>query len=262
MMAVKGQETTRTYQEALDQRIVKEGDYFLVQYPDGRNKLFRLVKRNKGYVLWGPPTDGTITLIGKEGYDNLFTLVDALVEKEYPSEGVFEEVHACGLSEKEYEYDSYEEWRKTFKKLNIISKHPDDVNLDYVLASRGFSDDDDSSPCFWIFAVYGGRLHRTILLDSLHGVYSTTYAVRPEATPKSTLLLETKGCDGSKENPWICLGSQERMKEDTSKNSTTGESMESMSKSELMSIIQEGRELIQKESEWLAKLEKYAENLK
>ena len=261
MLTVKWKKTI-IYQEALEQRIVKEGDYFLVQYPDGRNKLFRLVKRNKGYVLWGPPTDGTITLIGKEGYDNLFTLADALVEKEYFSEGVFEEVHACGLSEKEYEVHSYREFQKIFDEAEKLYEHPDDVNMIYFLASRCvdiYSGDAD----FYVFFVNSCGVNYGWLYNSYGNADDPTNAVRPEATPKSTLLLETKGCDGSKEKPWICLNSQEEIQEENaSSEEVTRKVMESVRKSELMNIIQEGRKLIQKESEWLAKLEKYAENLK
>ena len=87
--------------------------------------------------------------------------------------------------------------------------------------------------------------------------------MRPEATPKSTLLLKLARCNGSKEKPWICLNSQEDVQEvNTSNDDTAGEDMADMSKAELVYLIQEGQELIQKQCAWLTKLEKYAQNLK
>lgn len=155
--------------------------------------------------MWGPPTEGKITLKEKEGYDNLFTLADALVEKEYSSEGVFEEVHACGLSEKEYGVHSYREFQKIFVEERKLYEHPDDVNMIYFLASRCVLIG-SSGAYFYVFRVYSDLVDAYYLYGSNGYADSATRAVRPEATPKSTLLLETEGCDGSKEKPWICVG--------------------------------------------------------
>jgi len=48
----------------------------------------------------------------------------------------------------------------------------------------------------------------------------------------------------------------------TQNDCTVGEVIAEVSKSELMQLIQEGYALIQKEREWIAKLEEYAQKLR
>lgn len=245
------------YQVALNQGIVKEGNYFLFPYPNGNNCLFRLVKREEMYVMWGPPTEGKITLKGKKGYDNFFALANAQVKKEYSFSEIFEEVHACGLHEKNYVVHYCEELQKIFDEAEKLYGHPDDANMIYFLASR-FVNINTSYTYFNVFRVDNGYVRANLLYRSGGGSNSPTYAVRPEAIPKSTLLLETEGCDGSKEHPWICLGSKEGMQDIQSKTQETAilsSSVVGQSKAELMRLIQD-------EEEWIAKLKKYAENLK
>ena len=251
---------TMTYQKALAGGVVKKGDYFSVQYPDGRNVLFRLVKREGRYVMWGMTTTKQIYLEGKEGYDNFLTWADAKVREEYSSEDTFEEVHALGLSKKDYEIHSQKEFRRILDEAEKMCGSPEDVDMYYVLASRCVYLK-SSYAYFGVLVVDGGYVLGNWLYNSYGDTNSPSLAVRPEVTPKSTLLLKLAGCNGSRENPWICLNRQEDVQEvNTSNDDTEGEDMADMSKAELVHLIQEGQELIQKQCAWLAKLEKYAQN--
>ena len=253
---------TMTYQKAFAGGVVKKGDYFSVQYPDGRNVLFRLVKREGKYVMWGMTTTKQIYLEGKKGYDNFLTWADAKVREEYSSEDTFEEVHALGLSDKDYEIHSQEEFRRILDEAEKMCGSPEDANMYYALASRCVNVASIYA-YFGVLRVYSGDVGAYSLYYSNGYSYSYPFAVRPEATPKSTLLLKLARCNGSKEKPWICLNSQEDVQEvNTSNDDTAGEDMADMSKAELVYLIQEGQELIQKQCAWLTKLEKYAQNLK
>ena len=246
---------TMTYQKALAGGVVKKGDYFSVQYPDGRNVLFRLVKREGKYVMWGMTTTEQIYLEGKKGYDNFLTWADAKVREEYSSEDTFEEVHALGLSDKDYEIHSQEEFRRILDEAEEMCGSSEDTNMYYALASRcvGIY---GSYAWFYVFLVLSGDVNAYDLYNSYGSTGSGTFAVRSEATPKSTLLLKRAGCNGSKEKPWICLNSQEDVQEvNTSNDDTAGEDMADMSKAELLRLIQGVREQLEK-------LEKYAQNLK
>ena len=246
---------TMTYQEALDGGVIQEGHYFLVKYPDGRRVLFRLVKREGRYVMWGMTTTKQIYLEGKEGYDNFLTWADAKVREEYSSEDTFEEVHALGLSKKDYEIHSQKEFRRILDEAEKMCGSPEDVDMYYVLASRCVAIN-SSYAWFNVFCVYGGRVDAYNLYISYGSSSSPSLAVRPEVTPKSTLLLKLAGCNGSRENPWICLNRQEDVQEvNTSNDDTEGEDMADMSKAELLRLIQGVREQLEK-------LEKYAQNLK
>ncbi len=246
---------TMTYQKALAGGVVKKGDYFSVQYPDGRNVLFRLVKREGRYVMWGMTTTEQIYLEGKKGYDNFLTWADAKVREEYSSEDTFEEVHALGLSDKDYEIHSQEEFRRILDEAEEMCGSPEDANMCYALASRCVYLS-SSHAGFRVFYVLGGYMGYDWLCNSYGSTSSSSRAVRPEATPKSTLLLKRVGCNGSKEKPWICLNSQEDVQEvNTSNDDTAGEDMADMSKAELLRLIQGVREQLEK-------LEKYAQNLK
>ncbi len=194
---------TMTYQKALDRGIVKEGDYFSVKYPSGKKALFRLVKREERYVLWGPPTEGKILLKGKEGYESFLALADAKVREEYFSERVFEEVHALGLSERNYKVHSHEEFCRILDKARRMCKNPEDANMYYFLALRCVAVYSNIT-YLRVLRVRSGRVYSGILYRSGGYVGSYGYAVRPEATLKPDLRISMKG-DGSKENPWIFL---------------------------------------------------------
>ncbi len=247
-----------TYQKAFDEGTIRKGHYFLVRYPNGKEALFRLVKREKGYVMCGPPTEGKISLKGKEGYDNFFDLANEQVKKEYSSKGVFKEIHALGGPKKDYEVHSTQEYRKVRDEIQEYLKDLGNIDENYFLASRCVSLN-SSGALFDVFFVIGGYVHSSWWYYS-HGLTSSpTHAVRPEATPESTLLLKTTGCDGSEEKPWICIGSEEekstRGEEEAVSDCTTGKGKASVSKDELMCLIQEGEAWIAKLKEYVSKLE-------
>ncbi len=245
-------ENTVTYQEALAKEIIQEGHYFLVRYPNGKEALFRLVKREKGYVMCGPSTKGRISLKGKEGYNNFFALADAKAREEYSQKGVFKEVHALGGPKKDYKVYSNQEYYEVVEEIEEYIKYLDNTNKSYFLASRCV-DLDSTYAWFHVFIVSSGGVYANNLYGSNGNTNSPSFAVRPEATPESTLLLKTTGCDGSEEKPWICIGSEEENPtrgEEVVSDCTTNKGKESVSKDELMCLIQEGEA-------WIAKLKEY-----
>ena len=101
-----------------------------------------------------------------------------------------------------------------------------------------------------------GYVDAAALYYSYGDAASSSKAVRPEAIPKSTLRLNMEGRDGSKENPWICVSDQEVVQEEVTENpSIADESLTSISKDGLASVIQEAENL-------LTRLKKYANELK
>ena len=156
--------------------------------------------------MWGPPTDKKVLFDGREGYDNLFDLADAAVRKEYSFPEIFADVHACSLPERDYGVLSYDELRRILDDTTKIYGHPDDKEMIYALASRCVVLD-GSYANFRMFSVGSGSLSSNYLYNSCNDAYSFIYAVRPEAIPKATMCLNMEGRDGSKENPWLCIGS-------------------------------------------------------
>lgn len=251
---------TNTFKKALDQGVIKGGDHFLVKYPDGMEALFRLLKTEKGYVMWGPPTVEEVLFKGKEGYDHLFELADSQARKEYAND-VFQDIHACSLPEREYQFETYNAFLDALYEFRKKYDFSDTSMQSYALASRCVHYDSNSSGSwfdFRMFRVYGGSVNADILYGSTGGTSNYSYAVRPEAIPKSTMEFIEEDCDGSEERPWICLGSQEReefSEQSKGGTSTKGEDAMSTDKEELMSFIQEGYN-------WLKKLEERVQNLK
>ena len=247
---------TNNFKTALDKGKIQEGDYFLVKYPDGREALFRLFKTEKGYVMWGPPTVEEVLFKGKEGYDHLFELADSQARKEYAND-VFQDIHACSLPEREYQFETYNAFLDALYEFRKKYDFSDTSMQDYALASRCVLLD-GSLAYFRMFYVSGGRVYANLLYYSDTSVNGNSYAVRPEAIPKSTMEFIEEDCDGSEERPWICLGSQEReefFEQSKGGTSTKGEDAMSTDKEELMSFIQEGYN-------WLKKLEERVQNLK
>lgn len=240
------------FQEALNYGKVKEDDYFLVKYPDGRNKLFRLVKTGKEYVMRGLPTDKKVKFSGKEGYDKLFDLADAAAKSEYSQPGIFEDVHACGLPKNDYEVHSCSELRRILEYETKSYAHPADEEMNYVLASRCayFCGNYEN---FYLFRVSGGKVDVNSLYRSDNEPWYFNYAVRPEAIPKPTMLLNMEGCDGSEEKPWVCVESQDDEENVNSIN---------ISKDEIIRLIKEGCNSKQEVQEVIEMLKEYAKNLK
>ncbi len=234
------------YQKALDQGIVKEGDYFQVKYREGQEVLFRLVKRKgERYVWWGPPTKGKIFLKGKKGYDNLFELADVKARKEYSNLEMFEGLHAVGLDEKGYTFRSHKELHNFLKCMNKMFKNPEDLGISYAVASRCVYIDSNYA-YFGVFYVSRGCVYANTLYRSDGDTWSPSLAVRPEATPKSNMKILIEGCDGSKGKPWICLSSEEVRESYNVKTIVTDEILDGMSKEELASLIERVQERLTK----------------
>lgn len=189
---------TNTFKMALDQGTIKEKDYFLVKYPDGKEALFRLFKAEDGYVMLGPPTIEEVDFRGKEGYDNLFTLADSQARKEYAND-VFKDVHACSLPEREYEFKTYDALLNALEKFSKMYDFSDDSVPAYALASRCVYLD-GSYARFRVFCVSGGTVNASYLYLSSTSVYGNSLAVRPviEITPSSVYIGGTgSGTSGS-----------------------------------------------------------------
>lgn len=240
------------FQEALKHGEVKEDDYFLVRYPNGRDKLFRLVKTEKGYVMWGPPTEQKVRFCGKDGYDKLFTLADEVVKKEYFLLEIFEDVYACKLSEKSYEVHSLGELRRILEDETKKHIHPDDKEMIYALASRCVYAC-STYKNFYLFRVSNGNIAVNSLYRSDNDPWYFNYSVRPEAIPKATMCLNMEERDGSKERPWFCIDGQNYVQE----NEEVSESND-----EIMRIIKEKCKTAKDVQEVIRKLEEYAKNLK
>ena len=225
-----------SFQEALEKGLIKEGHYFKTVatqrsvvtvsedetgYSEnqdfiteaGETKLWRLAKvrkRARDCRLLGPPTEKKLTLRGETGYERGIDTLDKIAVGTNVFPEFFRDVYSCRLSKREYEAERRESetfW-KNLKREMIKYKHKDDRRMRYFLASRFTSL--GGSDTFWglFYSVCGGAY-----ASSLHyfngSVCSYSYAVRPEAIPRSNLLLKTEGCDGSKRKPWVCVLAKE-----------------------------------------------------
>lgn len=163
----------------------------------GERQLWRLTE---DFKLWGMPTKETLALCGKVGFNEGPDTMHRVIRELYDMPGTFETAQACSLPKKEYPstdiQKAYQEGRKYERQ--------DEVNMRYWLASRwGYVGSTIAN--FRVFRVGSGSVYAFSLYNSSGGTNYNTYAVRPEATPKPTLLLEREECDGSYEHPWICL---------------------------------------------------------
>lgn len=272
------------FQEGLEKKLIREDHYFQTvaaqrsivtvtedetgysENPDfitkqGETKLWRLVEVGKTAEecrLFGPPTKKKLTLHGKTGYEYGIEVLDKIAAGTNVLPEFFMDVHSCRLLQREYKV-RYSEWNNFWERMqNELRKygHKDDMTLSYFLASRfveyGYL---SHSNYFGLFSVGSGYLNTSTLhLSGGNNILSDSNAVRPEAIPKSDLLLKVGLCDGSKENPWICVPANE-----------DAQGPKISSKAELLRLIQEIRkeaELTQKAfEEKLSRLEEYAKRI-
>lgn len=190
-----------TYKEALDQGIIKENDYFLIKYPNGKSILFRLVKAEDGYVMWGPLTERTIFLEENRGNTNFFDWEDSIVRDEYFLSDKFEEIHACKLF-RDNERHTHKEILSRLNNIGEVYLHPDDANMRYCI---GICKREDAS---YILVVDRCSL-RMEALDRGIFKWIPVFAARPEATPKNTMKLLIEKDRGSYNAPWICFNDGE-----------------------------------------------------
>ena len=163
----------------------------------GKKHLWRI---SEDFKLLGNPTKEGLTLCGHVGFEQGPNTMNRIIRELYDMSNVFEKTKACSLPEKDYFFFHPQSEYETEKKYS----HPDDIHMEYWLSSRCV-EDSGMHVEFNVFIVY----HSMVCCSSLHETSwredYNTYAIRPEATPTATLLLERDGCDGSKEKPWKCL---------------------------------------------------------
>ena len=94
---------------------------------------------------------------------------------------------------------------KAYQQLEQY-KHLCNKNMKYWLASRCVDFGAHDNYSYFRMCVMRTELIDAYFLYRSDGItYAPSLAVRPETVPKSTLILEREGRDGSKERPWICL---------------------------------------------------------
>ncbi len=215
---------TIVFKDATEQGIVHKGHYFITEKPKsksvilaeketgfqgsqtfqitiGSRNLWRLVDY---FRMWGQPTKEGLTLQGMLGAEKGLETMSKITRELYEFPNVFEAVQSCSLPEKRYNGAGDTVWR-LLQRENSKYMHLDDRQLHYWLASNcvwNYVDIEYSGVCY----VSNGEVNCYYLHHSASGENSKTFSIRPEAIPKSTLLLETEGLDGSKEKPWRCIG--------------------------------------------------------
>lgn len=163
--------------------------------------LWRLEQDEGELKLWGEPTKDKLTLCGLVGFKQGPDTMHRIIRELYDMPGIFETAGACSLTEKDYFFSDIEEVYQMRKRYERQDKR----RMCYWLASRCVIIS-SSDAFFSVFIVDGGSVNSNWLYYSGGSASNPTYAVHPKATPKSTLLLERKDCDGSYERPWKCLG--------------------------------------------------------
>ena len=166
----------------------------------GKTQLWRLEQEEDGLKLWGEPTKEELTLCGQDGFQRGPDTMHRVIRELYDMPDILETAQSCSLPEKDYFFSDMEKAYQAGKKY----ERQDERIMWYWLASRCVAVG-GAYALFDVFIVNGGSVYGSWLYGSDGGTYSNTLAVRPVATPKSTLLLEREDCDGSYEHPWICL---------------------------------------------------------
>ncbi len=166
----------------------------------GKPQLWRLEQEEDGLKLWGEPTKEELTLCGQDGFQRGPDTMHRVIRELYDMPGILETAQACSLPEKDYFFSDIEKAYQAGKKY----ERQDERKMRYWLASRCVTIN-STNAWFNVFFVNSSIVNANYLYNSYSGTDSITYAVRPVATPRFTLLLERKDCDGSYEHPWICL---------------------------------------------------------
>lgn len=177
---------------------VKETQKFILEA--GERQLWRLEQGESGLKLWGKPTKDELTLCGQIGFQRGLDTMHRVIRELYDIQGAFDTAQACSLPEKDYFFSDVEKGYQAGEKY----RRQDEIEMRYWLASHCI-DLYSAYVRFGMFCVNSSRVSAYGLYYSRGGTSRPSYAVRPEATTKSTLLLETEGCDGSYKHPWICL---------------------------------------------------------
>lgn len=212
---------TITFEDALNEGIVRSGDHFLITVPKTRRVI--TTPRETGFTknqkfdiqageekIWllgdeltmvGDLTKEKLTLNGQEGVMEGPDTLDLVSRELHSIPDIFEQVRSCGLTKKDYILRNLS---KVLEEEQAKYQHLAGKGSAYWLASHGVRIYRDNV-YFCMFYVNWGSVNTHDLYRSGGGADSLTYAVRPEAIPKPTLLLNREGCDGSREKPWKCL---------------------------------------------------------
>ena len=166
----------------------------------GKPQLWRLGQEEDGLKLWGEPTKEELTLCGQDGFQRGPDTMHRVIRELYDMPDILETAQSCSLPEKDYFFSDIEKAYQAGKKY----ERQDERIMWYWIASRCV-EVNSGYAWFRVFIVRGGYVDADHLYYSGGSTYNNTLAVRPVATPKSTLLLEREDCDGSYEHPWICL---------------------------------------------------------
>ncbi len=214
---------TITFMDAVVHGIVNNGDYFectnpkkmranlqerstgikreqFFQIKEGEKQLWRL---EKGLKMWGEPTRKTLSLSGEIGFNQSNSTMNYVARKLYGMEEFFETVQSCSLPEKRYDRP-FLEIKKLMQEESEKYGNPDDKELSYWLASRCIIGG-ETYTLYKNFYVGNNRLDLRVIFNPERKIGIPSLSVRPEATPRPTLLLETEGVDGSRERPWKCI---------------------------------------------------------
>lgn len=216
---------TITFEDARQEGIIKPGDYFVTTAPKDRNVIVTRVEtgfdenqkfKNKagaqklwrlenGLTMLGEPTKETLTLKGREGFEQGPNAMERVARELYSITDIFEQVRSCSLQERTYLFSELKKVLQTgryaylaHKKSYWLASHCVelyDSDADYIMLEMRLQ----------MLYMCDDTVYVRALYDSDGKTSSDTRAVRPEATPKATLLLETEGCDGTRDRPWKCL---------------------------------------------------------
>ena len=130
-------------------------------------------------------------------------MADAQVKGEYAFEGVFEEVYALGVDEKQYTFQSRNGLIDFLKGVGRMFNNHDDTGNMYFLASRCEINSSTYSS-FRVFYMDNGNMNAYWLYSTNGFQYNYALPVRPEAIPKPDLKIVVEARRGSKKKPWVC----------------------------------------------------------
>lgn len=212
---------TITFEDAKREGIILPGHYFAITVPEdrvvtaneketgvkgiqkfiveaGQRQLWRL---NEELILQGKPTKEDLVLRGWNGILRAPNTMHRIIRELYDIPGVFEMARACSLPEKAYFFTSTQEAYEEVKKYERTADHLEW----YWLASHCFIINDTDVDVALFYMNCGEVYCDNVAYESGDPCDDGAFAICPEGTPKSNLLLDRSSGDGSKKRPWICL---------------------------------------------------------
>lgn len=209
-----------TFEEALKEGKIHLGDYFVTtayrdsrvivpesitgsdeeQYFETRIGTRCLWRLDEEIKMVGEPTKKELTLRGQEGFERGINTINRVAKELYEVMRVFEQVQSCAFPKENYTLSELHDILQAEQKRY---QHPDDRGKRYWIASRCIEVYCNKS-YFNILAV-NSRYVGNFNLHCSYGLSNSySFAIRPEAIPSPTMLLEIEWRDGSKDKPWKC----------------------------------------------------------